>query len=73
MNGQKTRLALRLTEQSWKFNNWTWTNTLLFQKMIATNHDVKTFIRHRSYKKEIAGGIEHTVKHLILIIPILFL
>ncbi len=31
----------QLTEEGWYYLNWTWTNTLTFQKTIAQNHDVK--------------------------------
>jgi len=51
----ENQTSTQLTEQSWKFNNWTWTNTLLFQKMIATNHDVKLLLGTEAIKRDSRG------------------
>lgn len=45
----------QLNEQSWYYSNWTWTNTLQFNKTIAENHDVKVLIGTEAIKNSSRG------------------
>ncbi len=45
----------QLTEEGWNYLNWTWTNTLTFQQMIANNHDVKVMVGSEAVKERSRG------------------
>ncbi len=45
----------QLTEQGWSYLNWTWTNTLNFQKTFATDHEVKALIGSEAIKRDSRG------------------
>ncbi len=45
----------QLTEQSWYYSNWTWTNTLQFNKTIAENHDLKVLVGTEAIKNTSRG------------------
>jgi len=45
-----------LREQGFTFINWTWTNTLTFQKVLATNHDVKLLVGTEAIKNKSRGS-----------------
>ncbi len=45
----------QLTEQSWSFVNWTWTNTLVFQNTFAGAHDVKLLLGTEAIKHNSRG------------------
>lgn len=40
----ENQATTQLTERVYNYLNWTWTNTLTFQKTIATNHDLKVLV-----------------------------
>ncbi|MBD0294244.1 MAG: SusC/RagA family TonB-linked outer membrane protein, partial [Flavisolibacter sp.] len=44
-----------LTEDGWNYLNWTWTNTLNFQKTFAANHDVKLLLGSEAIKRRSRG------------------
>ncbi|MBD0287866.1 MAG: SusC/RagA family TonB-linked outer membrane protein, partial [Flavisolibacter sp.] len=44
-----------LTEDGWNYLNWTWTNTLNFQKTFAANHDVKLLLGSEAIKRKSRG------------------
>lgn len=46
----------QLTEEGWYYSNWTWTNTLTFQKALFTNHDVKV-VAGTEAVKEFSRGV----------------
>jgi TonB-linked SusC/RagA family outer membrane protein len=43
------------TEEGWNYLNWTWTNTLTFQQMIANDHDVKVLVGSEAVKGRSRG------------------
>jgi TonB-linked SusC/RagA family outer membrane protein len=45
-----------LREQSYKFTNWTWTNTLTFQKVLFSDHDVKLLAGTEAIKNSSRGS-----------------
>ena len=45
----------QLTEEGWYYMNWTWTNTLNFQKTFANNHDVKVLVGSEAVKGSSRG------------------
>lgn len=45
----------QLTEEGWYYMNWTWTNTLTFQKTFASNHDVKVVAGTEAVKEYSRG------------------
>ena len=45
----------QLTEEGWNFLNWTWTNTLTFQHIFATDHDLKVLVGSEAIKSESRG------------------
>lgn len=45
----------QLTEQGWYYLNWTWTNTLAFQKMFAENHDLRLLVGTEAIKGNSRG------------------
>lgn len=45
----------QLTEQSWYYTNWTWTNTLTFQHQFGENHDVKLLLGSEAIKNQSRG------------------
>lgn len=45
----------QLTEESWYYMNWTWTNTLNFQKVFFENHDVKLLLGSEAVKNNSRG------------------
>jgi TonB-linked SusC/RagA family outer membrane protein len=42
----------QLTERLYNYLNWTWTNTLTFQKTIAANHDLKVLAGAEAIKRK---------------------
>jgi len=52
----ENQVATDLQEQGFTFINWTWTNTLNFQKVIATNHDVKLLVGTEAIKNKSRGA-----------------
>lgn len=45
----------QLTEDGWSYFNWTWTNTLNFQKTFAGDHDVKLLLGTEAIKRNSRG------------------
>ncbi|MEO6314314.1 MAG: TonB-dependent receptor [Chitinophagaceae bacterium] len=45
----------QLTEEGWYYTNWTWTNTLTFQKTFAKNHDLKLLLGTEAVKGNSRG------------------
>jgi TonB-linked SusC/RagA family outer membrane protein len=45
-----------LREQSFTFINWTWTNTLNFQKVLFTDHDVKLLVGTEAIRSSSRGS-----------------
>ena len=45
-----------LREQGFTFINWTWTNTLTYQKVLATNHDVKLMVGTEAIRNKSRGS-----------------
>jgi TonB-dependent starch-binding outer membrane protein SusC len=52
---QENQGTTQLTEQSWSFVNWTWTNTLNFQKTFFNDHDVKILVGTEAIKRDSRG------------------
>jgi len=40
----ENQTSTQLTEDGWYYSNWTWTNTLIFQKVLSNDHDVKVLL-----------------------------
>jgi TonB-linked SusC/RagA family outer membrane protein len=45
----------QLTEDDWYYSNWTWTNTLSFQKTFFSSHDVKVVLGTEAVKENSRG------------------
>ena len=45
----------QLTEEGWNYLNWTWTNTLTFQKTLFNDHDIKLLAGSEAVKESSRG------------------
>ncbi|MCU7547913.1 TonB-dependent receptor [Chitinophagaceae bacterium LB-8] len=48
----ENRAVTQLNERTYNSINWTWTNTLTFQKQIATDHDLKILVGTEAIKRK---------------------
>ncbi len=51
----ENQTTTQLTEDGWYYMNWTWTNTLTFQKTLFKDHDVKVVAGSESVKEYSRG------------------
>ncbi|HEX3166511.1 MAG TPA: SusC/RagA family TonB-linked outer membrane protein, partial [Chitinophagaceae bacterium] len=52
----ENQAATDLREQGYTYINWTWTNTLNYQKVFATNHDVKLMVGTEAIRNKSRGS-----------------